>query len=349
MYNRASAYSVKSEALMDSAPPTVPEIIPDIPPTEEGIPIRLSKKIIQLFSRGLYSTPHKALEELVSNSFDAGATLVHVIAPYLTDQTAGKWIAVVDNGEGMNRDGMTRHWIIGQSSRRLAENPARPAIGKFGIGKLASSLVADSLTHLSKKDGQYFLTGIRFDELGDSEDLIPDDDSTTLPFYELNEDQAIQYLEEKLFPATKALPLELFGPNSSESWTVAFLSRLTMEGLSMRSGRLAMVLRTAMPLLPDFRLFLNSEEMQSPKSKIPILNRWILGKDILSLPHSDLDEMHSFEDPSKPIEAVDRWGLESELLGKVSGYIELYESSLAGGKSEDIAASFGFFVHVRNV
>ena len=47
--------------------------------TTDQIDVRISLRIIQLFSEGLYSSPNKAVEELVSNSFDAGAENVHVI------------------------------------------------------------------------------------------------------------------------------------------------------------------------------------------------------------------------------------------------------------------------------
>ena len=43
------------------------------------IDVRLSYKIVDLFSAGLYTSPNKAVEELVANSFDAGAQRVHVI------------------------------------------------------------------------------------------------------------------------------------------------------------------------------------------------------------------------------------------------------------------------------
>jgi len=37
----------------------------------DQIDVKISHRIIQLFSEGLYSSPNKAIEELVSNSFDA--------------------------------------------------------------------------------------------------------------------------------------------------------------------------------------------------------------------------------------------------------------------------------------
>ena len=39
----------------------------------DTINVLLSYRIVELFSEGLYSSPNKAIEELVANSFDAGA------------------------------------------------------------------------------------------------------------------------------------------------------------------------------------------------------------------------------------------------------------------------------------
>ena len=53
------------------------------------IPVPISYDIIRLFSEGLYQSPHKAVEELVANSFDAGAELVSVVVPSpAPDETA---------------------------------------------------------------------------------------------------------------------------------------------------------------------------------------------------------------------------------------------------------------------
>jgi hypothetical protein len=54
----------------------------------DSIDVRLSYRIIELFSEGLYASPNKAIEELVANSFDAGAQRVHVLlSSNLHDQT----------------------------------------------------------------------------------------------------------------------------------------------------------------------------------------------------------------------------------------------------------------------
>src|SRR5512137_3023335 len=110
-----------------------------------SIDVRISYRIIQLFSEGLYSSPNKAIEELVSNSFDAGANNVHVIvAPDLLAQDAA--IVVIDDGVGMDEAGLKEHWLIGVSNKRdPSRSPpkGRAQIGKFGIGKLATYVLAN--------------------------------------------------------------------------------------------------------------------------------------------------------------------------------------------------------------
>ena len=72
------------------------------------IPVQISYRIIELFSEGLYSSPNKAVEELVSNAFDAGANNVHVIlSPDRTTDDAV--IAVVDDGIMMDAAGLRQH------------------------------------------------------------------------------------------------------------------------------------------------------------------------------------------------------------------------------------------------
>src|ERR1035441_5986848 len=100
----------------------------------EKIDVRLSYRIVRLFSEGLYASPNKAIEELVANSFDAGARRVAVfLPPCFRDQ--GVTIAVVDDGEGMDARGLKQHWLIGKSDKRdLGKLPlGRQQIGKFGI------------------------------------------------------------------------------------------------------------------------------------------------------------------------------------------------------------------------
>jgi hypothetical protein len=103
------------------------------------------------------------LEELVANSFDAGA--LHVQVPYsanLHDQNAS--IVVIDDGKGMGGEELKQHWLIGISNKRsLSILPhGRRQIGQFGIGKLATYVLANRLTHISKHRGKYYSTSMDY-------------------------------------------------------------------------------------------------------------------------------------------------------------------------------------------
>src|SRR5260370_32261908 len=129
----------------------------------DRIDVRLSYRIVELFSEGLYASPNKAIEELVANSFDAGALRVVVLLP--SDfHTPDATIAVVDDGEGMDAAGLRQHWLIGLSNKRnLTTLPkGRLQIGKFGIGKLATYVLSGRLTHISKKDGKFYSTSMDY-------------------------------------------------------------------------------------------------------------------------------------------------------------------------------------------
>ena len=132
----------------------------------DSIEVRLSYRIVELFSEGLYASPNKAVEELVANAFDAGAQTVHVLlSANLHDQDAT--IVVFDDGEGMDDEGLKRHWLIGISNKRkLSTLPrGRQQIGKFGIGKLATYVLADRLTHISKCGGKYYSTSMDYQSI----------------------------------------------------------------------------------------------------------------------------------------------------------------------------------------
>ena len=78
------------------------------------------------FPRVLYTSPNKAIEELVANSFDAGARQVHVLlSANLHRQDAT--ITVVDDGEGMGAEDLERHWLIGVEQQTVAAFVAKAA------------------------------------------------------------------------------------------------------------------------------------------------------------------------------------------------------------------------------
>ncbi len=124
---------------------------PDTIGTPSGkIAVELSTRFLEHFSEQLYSSPQKAFEELISNGWDAGADFVDVrIATDLGHPAAT--LAVLDNGSSMNEEGLKELWHIASSPKK--NTPilyGRPVIGQFGIGKLATYVLANKLTYICK-------------------------------------------------------------------------------------------------------------------------------------------------------------------------------------------------------
>ena len=319
------------------------------------IDVRISYKIIQLFSEGLYSSPNKAIEELVSNSFDAGASNVHVLlASDLT--TTDATIAVVDDGDGMDQDGLRQHWLIGVSDKRAESRKlpkGRPQIGRFGIGKLATYVLAKRLTHVTKRKGRFFSTSIDYTLIpGGDDGGIYTEKRVSLPLRALTAEQArlaVQSWIDGDKPGYSAL--NLFGPDATRSWTVAIMSELKDMATTIHRGRLTFVLSTAMPLRDDFKLFLNGDEVLPSKLSGKRVDSWILGKTLKSLPKPapNEEDLEPTEKNDEPKESVHRYGLTHRHgLGRVTGYVEAFVDPLTGGKSDQLGGrSHGFFVYVR--
>jgi hypothetical protein len=317
----------------------------------EKIDVRLSYGIVRLFSEGLYASPNKAIEELVANSFDAGARHVSVLLP--TDfNEQGATIAVIDDGEGMDGGGLKNHWLIGKSLKRaLAVRPlGRQQIGRFGIGKLATYVLSNRLTHISKKNGKYHSTSMNFkdvDARGDEE--IEPKAPIRIGLRELTEGEAKEALMGWIETATfKNSGLKLFGTNSSKGWTFAILSDLKPKVQQIERGKLTWVLRTALPLRDDFAIYLDGTKLEPSKAAKGKLKKWFLGKDITELPKPAEDEVEVTEDENEPQDSDRRFALTHSMLGRITGYAEAYKGLLTGGKSVHIGRSYGFFVYVRD-
>jgi hypothetical protein len=317
----------------------------------DHIDVKISLKIIQLFSEGLYSSPNKAMEELVSNSFDALAENVHIIlSPDLRDPDAT--IVVIDDGEGMNADGLKKHWIIGESTRRGGTGPSRrKPIGKFGIGKLSTYVLASKLTHISKSGDTYYAATMDYSILGGRTEHnsggVFDEQTIQIPLRTLTGEEAQNAVERWIDREEEGYKaLKLFGDAASDSWTVAIMSGLTEMGKKVQIGRLKWVLRTAMPQLSDFRLYLDGDPITPPQMDPP-LARMVIGKDIIQMSPPCPEGLIAREDTAEPEDSVHRHGVyHDELLGRISGNIEIFKDELDRGKPK-FEQSSGFFVYVR--
>jgi hypothetical protein len=316
----------------------------------EKIDVRLSYRIVSLFSEGLYASPNKAIEELVANSFDAGARRVAVLLPADFHQQ-GATIAVIDDGQGMDGNGLKQHWLIGKSDKReLAKLPlGRQQIGKFGIGKLASYVLANRLTHISKKGGKYYSTSMDFKVVDDRGEVeVEPKAPVRIALRQLSEAEA----KAALAPWTETLPfkkskLKLFGAGAAKSWTFAVLSDLKDKVYEIKPGRLTWVLRTALPLRDDFEITLNGTKLEPSKADKKPIKKWILGKDITQLAKPAPKGIDAVEDRDQPANSDTRYGLQHDAVGRITGYAEVYRELLTGKSDQLLGRSYGFFVYVR--
>lgn len=99
---------------------------------EETFQFVVDSALLGELGEKLVSTVHVALAELVKNSYDADATIVHVtIEP---DPTGAPRVTVRDDGVGMSLEDVRRFWMKIGTSNKLAA----PVSGKFGRLKTGS-------------------------------------------------------------------------------------------------------------------------------------------------------------------------------------------------------------------
>ena len=310
------------------------------------IDVRLSHRIVTLFSEGLYKSPNKAVEELVANSFDAGAENVHVLTSLGVDDET---IAVIDDGDGMDAKGLQRHWMVGRSNKRKLKSPprGRRQIGKFGIGKLATYVLANRLTHVSKCGRSYYSASMDFGAINNrAAGEVEGEQPITIPLRRLTAEQARQAVDRWAGSAAfQRGRMPLFGSGSPASWTVSIMSDLKPMAADIRAGRLRWILRTALPLRPDFNVWLDGEKLGPSKADRAPFRRWIIGKDMEELGR-DAPAAKKSTDRGASRTSEHRFGLDVEGLGRITGYAEAYDDALAG-KSDEWGRSNGFFVYVR--
>jgi len=302
------------------------------------IPVSISFHIIELFSGGLYSSPNKAFEELVCNAYDAFATKVAVHIP--TNKHASEAVLwVCDNGDSMDSNGLKSLWKIGTSTKRTGSYDAkdRPPIGKFGIGKLATYVLARKLSYICKKDGEYHSVTMDYGRIN-----TESDDPTPMSLEEriLTEDEVKHVLKPYIEIAGKSiLGFELWGDDAEETWTFAIMSDLKSRATDIQDGRLRWILSTALPLSPKFNLLYNGNILESSKADIKPLKEWVIGKD-----DQIVEKFKEYE--AGVINDIPCVHLSD--IRNIHGYVELYNDSLVkGAKSENLGRSHGIFLMVR--
>ncbi len=123
------------------------------------------------------------------------------------------------------------------------------------------------------------------------------------------------------------------------------MSSLKPKVHEIKPGILEWVLRTALPLRPDFGIWFNGKKLTPSKQGKGLLKRWTLGKDISELPKPSPKGVTVMEDTNVDKSNEHRFGLDVPGLGRITGYAEAYKDLLTG-KSDELGRSYGFFVYV---
>ncbi len=331
-------------------------------------PIEIGPRFLELFSENLYTSPNKTFEELVANSWDANATAVYISIPDdLKSDSASIW--VLDNGTSMDVAGLETLWTITSDHKRRAENPKRPQIGKFGIGKLATYILASEITFICKAaDGKIRTVAVNYRDIEELQGVWRPD-QVPLAVREISECElpkilsTIQENKEILDLISQGIPFRESGHSVAEfhhpepapvqtsgTWTLVLLTSLRGTGRAIQRGRIRRMLRSALPLTSDISIILNNEVLEPTKVEIEPCETWVLGRslpidevgleDVDSSPEQENVKIKRFDDSSYPYITIE--GIE----GKISGQVTLYRSRITGGKSADMGPSNGFFVNI---
>ncbi|WP_170232140.1 ATP-binding protein [Saccharothrix saharensis] len=308
---------------------------------------------MQHFSQHLYSSPNKAVEELVTNGYDALAMKVNVFLP---GSSARDCVLVWDDGDSMDLDGIRQLWWIARSPKndgtaRVARSAARgierAMIGKFGIGKLASYALGDRISHLCHREGRYYLIAVSY---GQAPKTDPGDASPRkgfeVPVLELSEESAKTFTKS-LYRTVPSNFNELW---SQPSWTLAIIDELKEE-VNLTPGRLRWVLGNGMPSRPDFKAFVNQVEV-TPKIEQGALATWDASdKGIKERLKAEWDEAKKAGRVTGDIEFTkkgDHPVVVMPHLGDVRLRVKLFDRSLFQKDRSESGRSEGFFVMVRD-
>ena len=262
--------------------------------------MQIGTPFLDHFSEQLYSSPQKAFEELISNGWDAGARVVDVRIPDdLAEENAA--LSVLDDGASMNVEGLRQLWQIATSHK--AEQPqqwGRNMVGKFGIGKLATYILANKFTYICKaEDGVIRRVTMDYSALAEADadgkpKFISD---LPLDMYEVTEEDVVKFVST--IPQGEALAdlikkglaeparepwddeflaeVSAFTAPPSGTWTLVLLTELKEAGQQLKTWLLKRMLRAALPFGSEMAISLNDEQLTSSKIDYPISHEWEIG------------------------------------------------------------------------
>ena len=139
---------------------------PGITHTRGGGALRPRARILRTFGDELISSETVAVTELVKNSYDADAT--RVLIRFHGPLEIGKGsIEVIDNGHGMGFETIRSTWMepatLSRKHEPRSRGRARRVLGEKGIGRFATSRLADYLDVVTRDQSADWETHVFFD------------------------------------------------------------------------------------------------------------------------------------------------------------------------------------------
>lgn len=203
------------------------------------IPVVFDKSHLLTIGERLYATNLDLVRELVSNAYDADATMVRI-------EIGMERVAVVDNGSGMDEGGLRQYFTIGSQEKRTRAVSSffhRKRIGEFGIGKFSVLTVADRFVIETQSHEKRFRARLIFDA------------------HEWGND-----------PGNWRVPCEVLPYDPTQpGGTTVILEKIKKP---LEQGHVVRHIRERMPLgKDDFRIFVNGSEVAAttiPGKRFPV-------------------------------------------------------------------------------
>lgn len=218
----------------------------------------------------------------------------------------------------MDAAGLAALWRIASSSKKEnSEYNGRHVVGKFGIGKLATYVLAEKLTYICKASDS-IIRRVTMDYKtvggeGDDEDLIT---KKSLNVYEVSMAEVEEALgnidfgkevtdlllagvpkpSEALIDNEFGAPKETLTHPNTDTWTLVVLSELKEAGKHLKKGTLKRMLEAALPMGSEMAIKLNGGLLASSKIDSPVISGcdWQIGD--LDITEIDFAEEHEEED-----------------------------------------------------
>ncbi|MHA1267870.1 MAG: ATP-binding protein [Candidatus Helarchaeota archaeon] len=203
------------------------------------LPITVTKEVVSHLSIGLYRNFARAVKELISNAYDAGATNVKIKLDLENPPTK---IIIRDNGRGMNKSDVQKKFLKIGVPTRLAEKKdelGRKRIGTFGIGCISVFPYCRTVRVISKKrkenkiveviiDADRFFKEGTFDLGRDAKSMVPyqeyesdlpEEEGETIIILESLKPHIVEELKQKEFSGKSSV--EKFGGYHKFIWSLS--------------------------------------------------------------------------------------------------------------------------------